>query len=1255
MAVRIGGVEFQVRANVAQASKAFTTLGRTAARLEQQIKTSRELFGGLGKQLTALRTKTKTSGEGFKGLGKDLGDFSKKAKTTKDSLKKVDDELKDKQKDVRRTSDEFRAGAAAVGSFAAALGGIKLLAFAKDATLLAARVENLGTVLDNVGRISGLNAAQIRNIEESTKALGITTRAARQSLSQLAQANLDLRKAVDLTRIAQDAAVIAGVDSSEAFNRLVISIQRNDVRLLRNLGIVINLNSVYRKFAQETGRTAASLTAFEKRQLLLNEVIERGRLIQGTYEASLRDVFKQLTSLRRIIEEAVLVFGKQFVPVLEVVVKRTTDFLVAFQKGQTAIGPRFVALVTIAVGVITTMAAAFGAVAAAIALVTAAGGPLTLIFLGLTAAITAGVVAWADYKLEIAAAEQRLKDVEEQAENTAQAIEDNAEPLRRIQELAKKPEGLLNADDLRTIRKEATRLAKAFPELGKSIEDAAARGRKGAREIVGIFEKRLPEALLTTEERLESFGERREAAEKRFRSALLTTFRVQEGVFKRQQILERETRAIIVGTRGRLSAIQAREIAERRIAVVVLERERKARRRFAEALANGVDEYIRLNPLLVKNTEALRTNGDEILRVNAAIAQTLEAQVTRRIQAFQQEISQLVQGANRAGQIVQKLENERLRLAKGTGIKILQTFIRNQEQIGEVRRIADKRLIEEAAREEKDLLKQNKAASEARLRDLRIQLTKQDITQKEFREAQIKETRRFNAENAKVIAAAEQKIAVVRRANLLVTKAQTLASEAFTEAVRQEEEALRSRNEEARLLAEGISPQIIRARKRFQDETVKLTAAIEQTEKQLRSLVRVSELGIVFFDPKQIKQAEATLKFLDILRKKQIAAERRANEEIARIRKKRDDRRLKELEEINRKILRLSKSGREQLRRSTVEGIESEIKAFERGGQRVRDFVSDLQFKLGGPGQKAIKKVSDEFKRFRKNLRLATDEAQLANLQKLFPQVIADRIKGAAAGLRKAKEELKEFQEIGKAEQQQRDRVRLEERFNELVKAGATQTQIKFELDKLRTRQAAKIKAQEDELKAGVEDTKKAQEALLGTQKKLQRQITALVARRKREIAEINALRVRRLELLKKETAELKEQARVIENARAAEAKAVRGGVTGRGRTPGAGLERRRPAVLPTPTPPAPEGRRAEAALLFGGKGRTKEEITELKESIKQNNATREETISLIQGIIANIRGDTESAKAQRTRWLQILREAEAGKRAFGSIGGGRR
>jgi hypothetical protein len=229
--------------------------------------------------------------------------------------------LETEQRRLKINEAIYDAITVAVGAFATS----RLQNFAKESALLAARVENLGTILENVGQVAGYSRGELAFLERKVKDLGITTQAARQSLSVLALNEQDLGQAAQLARIAQDAAAISSRNSSQAFEDLTVAIQRLDTRMLRNLGIVVNLRQLYARYALETGKTAENLSAQEKQQLLLNEVLQRGASIAGTYEASMNDAFKQLTSLDRLTEEASRTFGEQFVPVLELVATLVTD------------------------------------------------------------------------------------------------------------------------------------------------------------------------------------------------------------------------------------------------------------------------------------------------------------------------------------------------------------------------------------------------------------------------------------------------------------------------------------------------------------------------------------------------------------------------------------------------------------------------------------------------------------------------------------------------------------------------------------------------------------------------------------------------------------------------------------------------------------------------------------------------------------------------------------------------------------------
>jgi hypothetical protein len=257
---------------------------------------------------------------GLSGLKSQL-DFQLRINASKLEQARLDQQAADalaRQAELTKNIRDTLIGAAAAfatGTLANVVG---------EATILAARVENLGTILRNVGQVAGYNEAQLGFLEERVKSLGITTQAARQSLALLALNEQDLAQSTQLARIAQDAAAIAAIDSSEATTKLITAIERLDTRSLRTLGIVVNLRQVYAKYAAETGKSAETLSAAEKQQLLLNEVLRRGANIAGTYEAALQDSFKQLTTLNRLTEELQRSFGEAFIPVFEAGVKAIT-------------------------------------------------------------------------------------------------------------------------------------------------------------------------------------------------------------------------------------------------------------------------------------------------------------------------------------------------------------------------------------------------------------------------------------------------------------------------------------------------------------------------------------------------------------------------------------------------------------------------------------------------------------------------------------------------------------------------------------------------------------------------------------------------------------------------------------------------------------------------------------------------------------------------------------------------------------------
>lgn len=197
----------------------------------------------------------------------------------------------------------------------------------QEVTMLAARYDTLGVVMGVVGNNAGYTRAEMDQFDAGLRQTGISALESRNNLAKMASANIDLAKSTELARIAQDAAVIGNVNSSEAFQRMIYGIQSAQVEVLRTIGLNVNFENSYKALADQLGTTSAELTEAEKTQARLSAVLEQAPTIAGTYEASLDTVGKKLGSTTRLAEDAQVKLGAVFQPALILLVDAYTDAL----------------------------------------------------------------------------------------------------------------------------------------------------------------------------------------------------------------------------------------------------------------------------------------------------------------------------------------------------------------------------------------------------------------------------------------------------------------------------------------------------------------------------------------------------------------------------------------------------------------------------------------------------------------------------------------------------------------------------------------------------------------------------------------------------------------------------------------------------------------------------------------------------------------------------------------------------------------
>lgn len=252
----------------------------------------------------------------------DMAKVRQELTTANAATKRLEEDIRKLQKEMETMSSSMQRMEKTTSSLGRATDTLwsaaRMAAIVKVVTGIisaAARYETLGVVVHQVGKAAGYSAVEIDKNVSTLRRLGIDGQEARKTTTQLIQSQVSLAKATELARVAQDAAVIGNINSSEAFQRLVQGIQNANIQTLRTIGINVNFEQSYRKLAVELGKTLSALTEQEKTQARVNAVLEVGPRIAGAYEAAMGTLGKQISSLDRIWLDFFTDFGASLLEV----------------------------------------------------------------------------------------------------------------------------------------------------------------------------------------------------------------------------------------------------------------------------------------------------------------------------------------------------------------------------------------------------------------------------------------------------------------------------------------------------------------------------------------------------------------------------------------------------------------------------------------------------------------------------------------------------------------------------------------------------------------------------------------------------------------------------------------------------------------------------------------------------------------------------------------------------------------------------
>ena len=241
---------------------------------------------------------------------------SKDLDALSNSAKKAGGSLETLEKDAQKTAKGISAFGLSLKTLGIAATVYLLGSMTKEVTLLASRYHELGIVMNVVGRNAGYSRKELVAQEKALMDTGITMVEARNNIAKVISANIDLAKAAGLARIAQNAAVIGNMNSSQSFASLITAIQTAQTDSLRTIGINVNFEKSYRTLAAQLGKTASELTEVEKTTARVNAVFAFAPQIADVYTESLTNAGKQLRTTQRYLEDLRVKAGAVFDAVL---------------------------------------------------------------------------------------------------------------------------------------------------------------------------------------------------------------------------------------------------------------------------------------------------------------------------------------------------------------------------------------------------------------------------------------------------------------------------------------------------------------------------------------------------------------------------------------------------------------------------------------------------------------------------------------------------------------------------------------------------------------------------------------------------------------------------------------------------------------------------------------------------------------------------------------------------------------------------
>jgi len=425
--------------------------------------------------------------------------------------------LSDAEKQTEASSKKMRDSIQKVGMAMAAAGAVITAAFG-FMVKSAMETQSIRIAFENLASGAGQSS------DELLKSLKSASKGAISEYDLMLSANKAMVLGVatnseqfsSLMEVARDRARAMGLTTTQAFNDIVTGIGRGSRMILDNLGIIVSLETANEDYAQSLGKTSSALTEDEKKQALLNAVLEQGqktidKTSQNTMTAS--EMFEALKASIKDLSDGI---GSNLLPVFSDMVVRIKD-VVSNIVGWIKEHPELAKQLTLIAGALGIFLGVAGTALILIPKLKAAWISMQLVFTaspwgaiiaGIGLLIAAGILLWQNWDK----VSHFFQDIWSNMKNAVlHAIDYILKSLQnfvgwipglgsKIDEAREKIANMIEAEkikrDIRDVQREL-----------KELEETATETSETTSELATTFNPELADAVTEVEDRMESLKE----------------------------------------------------------------------------------------------------------------------------------------------------------------------------------------------------------------------------------------------------------------------------------------------------------------------------------------------------------------------------------------------------------------------------------------------------------------------------------------------------------------------------------------------------------------------------------------------------------------------------------------------------------------------------------------------------------------------------------------------------------------------------